>query len=42
MKIESISVFLDKEKVADFWLKNADIIRTQVMRHVIYIFLDLP
>ena len=36
--MQSISVSLDKTKVADFRLKNADISRTQVVFHVIYIF----
>ena len=34
----SISVFLDKAKFSDFRWKNADINRTQGVRHVIYIF----
>ena len=36
--MESISVFLDIAKFADFRLKNADVSRTQGMCHVIYIF----
>ena len=36
MKIESISVFLDVAKFADFRLKNADVSRTQGMCPVIY------
>ena len=39
--MESISVFLDIAKVADFRWWNADVSRTQVVCHVIYIFLDL-
>ena len=37
-EIQSISVFLDVAKFADFWLKNADVSRTQGMCHVIDIF----
>ena len=36
--MESISVFLDVTKVADFRLKNADVTRTREVCHVIYIF----
>ena len=36
--MESISVFLDIAKFADFRLKNADVSRTQGMCHVIYTF----
>ena len=40
--MESISVFLDITKVADFWLKKllifADVSRTQEVFHVIYMF----
>ena len=36
--MQSISVFLDITKVADFRLKNADVSRTQGVCHVIYIF----
>ena len=36
--MQSISVFLGIAKFADFWWKNADVIRTQVVCHVIYIF----
>ena len=35
--MESISVFLDIAKFADFWLKNADVSRSQGVRHVIHI-----
>ena len=34
----SISVYLDIGKVSDFWLKNAEVSRTQGVCHVIYIF----
>ena len=37
MKIQAIYAFLDVAKF-DFWWKNADISRTQGMRHVIYLF----
>ena len=37
--MQSISAFLHIAKVADFQLKNADVDRTQGVRHVIYIFL---
>ena len=40
--MQSISVFLDVTKFADFWWKRADVSRTQMMYHVIYIFSDLP
>ena len=36
--MQSISVFLDVAKFADFRLKNRDISRTQGVCHVIYIF----
>ena len=36
--MQSIFVFLDKTKFADFRLKNADASRTQGMFHTIYIF----
>ena len=35
--MESISVFFDVAKFADFWLKNADVSRTQGVSHVIHI-----
>ena len=35
--MKSISVFLDITKFADFRLKNADVSRTQGVRHVILI-----
>ena len=38
-KIQSILVFLDITKVADFWLKNVDASRTQGLCHMIYMFL---
>ena len=37
--MQSISVFFDITKIADFWWKNADVSRTQGVCHVIYIFL---
>ena len=36
--MQSVSVFLDITKFADFWLKNADVSRTQRVYHMIYIF----
>ena len=39
--MQSLSVFLDKGKFADFWRKNADVNRNQRVCHVIQIFLDL-
>ena len=39
--MQSIHVFLDIAKFADFQGKTADVSRTQGMCHVIYIFLDL-
>ena len=37
--MESISVFLDIAKFADFRSKNAGVSRTQGVAHVIHIFL---
>ena len=39
--MQSISVFLDITKFADFRRKNADISRTEGMCHAIDIFLNL-
>ena len=39
--MQSISVFLDITKVADFRLKNADVSATQGVCHVINIILDI-
>ena len=36
--MQSISVFLDIAKLADFPLKNTDVSRTQGVCHMIYIF----
>ena len=36
--MQSISVFFDKAKFADFRLKNADVSRIQRVCHVIHIF----
>ena len=36
--MQSVSVFLDIAKVADFRWKNADASRTQVVCHVVYMF----
>ena len=38
--MQSITVFLDITKIAYFWWKNADVIRTQGVCHVIYVFPD--
>ena len=38
--MESLSVFLDIVKLADFRRKNADIGRTQGVCHVIHIFFE--
>ena len=38
MKIQSIPVFLDILKIADFQLENVDVCRSQGVCHVIYIF----
>ena len=35
--MESISVFLDITKIANFRWKNGDVSKTQSVRHVIYI-----
>ena len=40
--MESISVFLDIEKFADFRLKHADVNKTKGMWHVIHIFFGSP
>ena len=37
--MQSISVFLDVTKVADFLWKKTDVSRTQEVRRVIYVFL---
>ena len=36
--MQSIPVFPDLLKIADFWRKNADVSKTQGACHVIYIF----
>ena len=36
--MQSLSVFLNITKIADFWVKNADVTRTQGVCHVIYTF----
>ena len=36
--MQSISGFLDITKIADFWLKKADVSRNEEVCHVIYIF----
>ena len=36
--MQSLSVFLNITKIADFWVKNADVARTQGVCHVIYTF----
>ena len=40
--MQSISVFLDIAKFADFRRKNADVSRTQEVRHVIHMFFRSP
>ena len=40
--MQSISVFLDIAKFADFWLKNADTSKTQGDCHVIDISFGSP
>ena len=37
-EMQSLSAFLNITKVADFWLKNAGVSRTQEVCHVIYTF----
>ena len=32
--MQSISLFLDRAKFADYWWKNSDVCRTQGIRHV--------
>ena len=39
--MQSISVFFDTAKLADFWCKNAGICRTQVVCRMIHVFLNL-
>ena len=41
-KMQSISVFLNISKFADFWWKNADISRNQGVCHMIHIFFESP
>ena len=36
--MQSISVFLDMAKLADFWGKNADASKTKGVCHVIHMF----
>ena len=38
IQMQSISVFLDMTKVANFWWKNADASRSQDVCHMIYLF----
>ena len=38
MKMQSVSVFLDMTRFANFQWKNADVGRTQGVCHVIHIF----
>ena len=38
--MQSISVFLDIIKFADFWGKKADVTRSQGACHVIHIFFE--
>ena len=37
IKMQSIPVFPDVTKIANFWWKNADASRTQVVCHVIFV-----
>ena len=39
--MQSIYSFLDITKVADFWLRNADVSRIHGVSHVIYIYANL-
>ena len=36
--MQSVPVFLDILKIADFLWKNVDVSRTQGVRHLIYVF----
>ena len=36
--MQPMSVFFDIAKPADFWWKNADVSRTQAVRHLIHIY----
>ena len=38
IKIQSMPLFLDIAKLADFRWKNADVNKTQGVSHIIYIF----
>ena len=38
--MQSISAFLDITKLADFWLKNADVSRRQGVSHVTDMFFE--
>ena len=40
--MQSLSVFLDKTKIADFLWKNADATSTQGVCHMIYMFCRSP
>ena len=42
IKRQSIPVFPDKLKIADFRLKKADVSRAQGVCHVIYVFFGSP
>ena len=39
--MQFLSVFPNKTKIDDFYLRNADVSRPQGLCHVIYIFLEL-
>ena len=36
-----MQVYLNASKIANFWVKNADVNETQGSSHVIYIFFNL-
>ena len=38
--MQSIPVFPNITKIANFWSKNADVSRTQGVCHVIYVFFE--
>ena len=35
--MQFLRTFFEKVKIVNFWLKNADVIRTQEICHVIYV-----
>ena len=42
IKMQSLSLFSDTTKIANFWWTNADVSKTHGVCHVIYIFFGSP